>query len=82
MAATSTALPPNVEPPKRNRDASAASQPEIKWPMPKLLFTVEDLDHPGAVRVFQGLREPKTFLQRSIIATYELLYTKQSVPTK
>jgi len=81
MTTTSTVLPPNVERPERDRSASLVPPPEKKWHIPKLLFTVEDLDHPGALRVFQSLRDPKAFLQSCIIATYELLYTRESAPT-
>lgn len=82
MTATSTVLPPGVEAPGKSREASPVPLPKPEWSIPKVIFTVEDLNHSGAGRVFQGLGDPVPFLRSSIIAIYELLFSRKTVPTK
>jgi hypothetical protein len=83
MTAASTALPLDVIPVPVQTPYSAPVPPsEPEWPMPKLLFVVEDMATPGGIKVFQGLTNPAQFLQKCIIDIYNLLYTRKSVPTK
>ena len=83
MTATSTVLPPGVTPAPTQTPSTAPVPPsEPEWPIPKLLFIVEDMACPGGVKVFQGLDNPAAFLQNCIINIYKLLYTKKTVPTK
>jgi len=55
--------------------------PSPPWPVPKLLFRIEDLDHEGA-DVFLEAVQPKVALREAIAASFKWLYTEATVPRK
>jgi len=61
-------MPPNPIPP-----------PPL-WPMPRLKFTIEDLDHEGA-EIFLTAVQPKVALREAVIASFKQLYTPETAPT-
>lgn len=61
-----------VPPPKK---------PEPNYKIPKFDLRVEDLAHPGAV-VFFALIHPTEALTDAVLASYQWLYTLDTVPTK
>jgi hypothetical protein len=82
MTTTSTVLPPGVIPAPAQTPSNIPVPPsEPEWPMPKLLFVVEDMASPGGIKTFQALTNPAEFLQECIVNIYKLLYTRKSVPT-
>ncbi|KAF8956076.1 hypothetical protein BDZ97DRAFT_221480 [Flammula alnicola] len=62
-------------------DEADAGRPLEKWPMPQLLIRVDDLDHEG-VDVFFAAVKPKDALREAVMASFNWLYTLESVPTK
>jgi hypothetical protein len=55
--------------------------PPPPWPMPKLKFTIEDLDHEGA-DIFLTAVHPKEALHQAVIASFRQLYTPETAPTQ
>jgi hypothetical protein len=55
--------------------------PQPEWPVPKLHFRVEDLEHEGS-RLFFKHVDASTVLRDAIVSVYEHLYTPDTVPTK
>ena len=55
------------------------ADPSADWPVPTLALRVDDLAHPGARLLFDGVR-PYDALRDAVIAVYCWLYTPESVP--
>ncbi|CAA7268062.1 unnamed protein product [Cyclocybe aegerita] len=50
-----------------------------QWPIPKFNLRIEDLDHEGA-DIFLGAVKPKEALREAVMASFNHLYTLQTVP--
>ncbi|KAJ3559572.1 hypothetical protein NP233_g11230 [Leucocoprinus birnbaumii] len=53
--------------------------PQLEWPIPKFILTVEDLSHEGAKLFFANI-EPYDDLQLAVLYSFETLYTLDNVP--
>ncbi|PPQ79896.1 hypothetical protein CVT25_002952 [Psilocybe cyanescens] len=54
--------------------------PLTSWPIPKFNIRIEDLDHEGVDIFFEAVR-PKEALRKSVLASFNWLYTLKNVPT-
>jgi len=51
----------------------------LPWPVPKLHLRIDDLDHEGA-DIFLNAVQPKVALREAILASFNWLYTPETVP--
>ncbi|KZV83163.1 plant basic secretory protein [Exidia glandulosa HHB12029] len=59
--------------------APAAASPKPAWPVPRLLFKVNDMDSPGARKFFKHVN-PSEALHAAVLDVFVWLYTAESVP--
>ncbi|KDR85565.1 hypothetical protein GALMADRAFT_218662 [Galerina marginata CBS 339.88] len=61
-------------------EAARMAEPLKTWPVPKFHIRVEDIDHEG-VDVFYGAIKLKDALHEAVMASFNCLYTLETVPT-
>jgi hypothetical protein len=79
-AVITTSLFPQIEVPEEVATNTHVAHAEQNWPVPKLHLSIQDMAHPGTTRFLQQSGEITKFIQESIEATYEILFSKPNVP--
>jgi hypothetical protein len=75
-----TSLFPQMEVVAETTTNTHVAHVEQNWPVPKLHLSIQDMAHPGTTRFLQQSGEITKFIQESILATYEILFSKPNVP--
>lgn len=53
--------------------------PSQPWPIPQLHLRIDDLEHEGS-DIFLGAVNPKAALREAVLASFNWLYTPDTVP--